>query len=119
MTAGRGILLFLSMEEQGVLLPLLPTSVTPSVWGVLRPRGPRGWDSLGLGGMGGLAGGPCLRSPGGEDTSLFMGGLCGRAEGVERPEEGRERSLLTGILLGPRGLLWESREEEREEEREG
>ena len=42
-----------------------------------------------------------LKRPGGELPSLFIGGWWGVVEeqGVERPEDGRDRSLLTGMRL--------------------
>ena len=75
-------------------------------WGLDLPLG-KGAESLGFGGRGGRAG-ACFNRPGGEEASLFMGGRDTGPQGVERPEvegreaelEGRESSLLTGILLG-------------------
>ena len=59
---------------------------------------------LGLGPTGGRGLVPVNKSPGGEDPSLFMPGLgAGGRHGVDLPEDGRDWSLLTGILLGTAG----------------
>ena len=89
----------------GVLLPEPPPS--DSLGLPLLP-GSRGAESFGFGGTFGLGGAMLLqllvlwlKRPGGELPSLFIGGWWGVVEeqGVERPEDGRERSLLTGIRL--------------------
>lgn len=90
--------MLLPLSPEGVLLPLPPS------WGWGRPLRV-GADSLGFGGRGGRAG-AWRRRPGGEEASLCMGGRDMEAEGVERPEDGRERSLLTGILLGSPLAPW-------------
>ena len=54
---------------------------------------------LGLGAMGGRGLAGVVISPAGDEASLFMGGLTGE-HGVDLPEDGRDCSRLTGILLG-------------------
>ena len=96
----------------GILLPLLgvllPEQLPSDSLG--RPLdGSRGAESFGFGGTFGLAeeGFPILlqllvfKRPGGELPSRCIGGWRGVVveQGVERPEDGRERSLLTGIRL--------------------
>ena len=62
---------------------------------------------LGLGARGGRGLAPVNRRPGGEEASLLSGGTWGAGdetwEGVDLPEDGRDWSLLTGILLGTAG----------------
>ena len=101
---GLGILLLGVLVLLGVLLPEPPSD------SLGRPLdGSRGAESFGFGGTFGLAGFPILlqllvlwlKRPGGELPSRCIGGWRGVVEeqGVERPEEGSERSLLTGIRL--------------------
>ena len=100
---GLGILLLLLLLL-GVLLP-----EPPSEDSLGRPlAGIRGAESFGFGGTFGFGGAILLqllvlwlKRPGGELPSLCIGGwfLMVDEHGVERPEDGRERSLLTGILL--------------------
>lgn len=99
---GLGILLLLLLL--GVLLPEPPPSDS---LGLPLP-GSRGAESFGFGGTFGLGGAILLQllvlwlnRPGGELPSRCIGGWRGVVEeqGVERPEDGRERSLLTGIRL--------------------
>ena len=54
-----------------------------------------------MGAMGGrgLAWAGLVPRPAGEEASLFMAGLAGE-HGVDLPEDGRDWSRLTGILLG-------------------
>ena len=104
---GLGILLLLLLGVDGVLLPEPPPSDS---LGLPLP-GSRGAESFGFGGTFGLGGAILLqllllvlwlKRPGGELPSRFIGGWRGvlvEEQGVERPEEGRERSLLTGIRL--------------------
>ena len=110
---GLGILLLLLLLL-GVLLPETPPPSDDSLG--LPLAGSRGAESFGFGGTFGF-GGACtdaillqlpllvlwLKRPGGELPSLCIGGWFRRVvveeQGVERPEDGRERSLLTGILL--------------------
>jgi len=49
--------------------------------------------------MGGLGLAGVVIRPAGEEPSLFMAGLTGE-QGVDLPEDGRDCSRLTGILLG-------------------
>ena len=60
---------------------------------------------LGLGASGGrgLCVPPVKRRPGGELASLCSPGPEVARPGVERPEDGRDWSRLTGILLGTAG----------------
>ena len=60
---------------------------------------------LGLGASGGrgLCVPPVKRRPGGELASLCSPGTEVARLGVERPEDGRDWSRLTGILLGTAG----------------
>ena len=113
--SGLGIFDSLLRLEEGVDLPdrhsssaawlLLPGGLLAVLlWG--RPRPALGRDSLalifgwlGLGAMGGLGLAGVVIRPAGEETSLFRAGLTGE-QGVDLPEEGRDWSLLTGILLG-------------------
>ena len=100
-----GVLLLGLLLLLGVLLPEPPPS--DSLGLPLLP-GSRGAESFGFGGTFGLGGAMLLqllvlwlKRPGGELPSLFIGGWWGVVEeqGVERPEDGRDRSLLTGIRL--------------------
>ena len=52
--------------------------------------------------MGGLGLAGVVIRPAGEEPSLFMVGLTGE-QGVDLPEDGRDWSRLTGILLGSWG----------------
>ena len=102
---GLGILLLL-LVLLGVLLP----DNDPSGSLALPLPGSRGAESFGFGGTFGFGGAILLqllvlwlKRPGGELPSRCMGGWDRGVEvdeeGVERPEDGRERSLLTGIRL--------------------
>ena len=76
------------------LLAMLP----PCLWVTVR---------LGLGASAGLGLAPVNNSPGGEEPSLLSPGPLGLVlgevtwQGVDLPEEGKDWSLRTGILLVP------------------